>query len=126
MKPAYRAMACLLVLLLSAHGLRAAEPPHLVIEAPRPLWPLAERLRGVSPLAFLPVMELVGLEHPGPPILVKPRIGPRPHPDLPVHSNHAEIRIARHVPAPLVVCPCQQHDQENQLEKGKLLSGRQT
>lgn len=70
MKPAYRAMACLLVLLLSAHGLRAAEPPHLVIEAPQPLLPLAERLRGVSPLAFLPVMELVGLEHPGPPILV--------------------------------------------------------
>ncbi|MBM2832639.1 MAG: hypothetical protein HW414_1691 [Dehalococcoidia bacterium] len=69
MKPAYRAMACLL-LLLSAHGLPAAEPPHLVIEAPQSLWPLAERLRSVSPLAFLPVMELVGLEHPGPPILV--------------------------------------------------------
>ena len=69
MKPAYRAMICLLVL-LSAHDLRAAEPPHLVIEAPQPLLPLAERLRGMSPLAFLPVMELVGLEHPGPPILV--------------------------------------------------------
>ena len=57
-------------LLLTPQPVLATEPPQLMIEAPHSLEPQAARLRNLNPSRFLPIMDLVGLHHPGPPIRV--------------------------------------------------------
>ena len=48
----------------------AMVPPSLIFESPTALQPIAQRLQQVDPKKFLAVMNLVGLEEPGPPIHV--------------------------------------------------------
>lgn len=44
--------------------------PQFIIEAPESLQPLAARLKATNPQSLLRIMDLMGLEHPGPPIRV--------------------------------------------------------
>lgn len=70
MRYGHHVIGGLLLFLLMAQSLPAAEPPQLIIQAPESLRSLATRLRNVKTQKFLSTMQLTGLEHPGPPIHV--------------------------------------------------------
>ncbi len=62
-----------LVLLALGTALPAAArvPPELIFEAPAVLAPQVERLEQLDPAGLLPIMDLLGLDRPGPPIRVQ-------------------------------------------------------
>ena len=57
-------------LFVAPQWLWANAPPQLVFESTERLQPLVHRLKRVNPKQFLATMDLVGLQHPGPPIRV--------------------------------------------------------
>ncbi len=67
------AIATLVVLaaLAPAAPVAGREPPELVFEAPPVLAPQVERLERLSPADLVPIMDLLGLDQPGPPIRVR-------------------------------------------------------
>ena len=60
----------ILCLLIQPNPLNAANPPHLIFEAPKSLQPVAKRLKTMGWPYYSYAMELAGLVHPGPAIRV--------------------------------------------------------
>ncbi|MDT7040888.1 hypothetical protein [Candidatus Nitronereus thalassa] len=69
-------IAAMMTLFLMGHGwfmpssVLAVTPPSLAFEFPTTLQPIAQRLQQVDPKHLLAIMDLAGLEQPGPPIHV--------------------------------------------------------
>jgi hypothetical protein len=65
-------IAFLTIILMFSHPqlLMGAVSPQFIIEAPESLEPLAAHLKEINPQALQRMMDLMGLEHPGPPIRV--------------------------------------------------------
>ena len=57
--------------MMLASSIAAREPPELVFQAPEGLAPQIERLEKLSPAELVPIMDLLGLDEPGPPIRVQ-------------------------------------------------------
>ncbi len=64
-------MLAALVAVALALPAAAREPPELVFEAPAVLAPQVERLEKLDPAGLLPIIDLLGLDRPGPPIKVQ-------------------------------------------------------
>ena len=65
-------IAFLTIILMIDHpqSLMAAVSPQFIIEAPKSLEPLADHLKEINPQTLQRMMDLMGLEHPGPSIRV--------------------------------------------------------
>ena len=59
-----------IVMMAHPQRLLGAVSPQFIIEAPESLQPLAAHLKGVHPQSLQRMMNVMGLEHPGPPIRV--------------------------------------------------------
>ncbi len=68
---ATRRMLVALVAVGVALPAAAREPPELLFEAPAVLAPQVERLEKLDPAGLVPIMDLLGLDQPGPPIKVR-------------------------------------------------------
>ncbi len=59
-----------ILMIMNPHTLFGSITPEFIFEAPDALQPVAKRLQATNSLAFQRIMNLLGIEHPGPPIHV--------------------------------------------------------
>jgi len=63
-------LVTIIVMMAHSQQLMGAVSPQFIIEAPESLEPLAAHLKEVNPQALQRILDLMGLEEPGPPIRV--------------------------------------------------------